>query len=53
VPDEGHEQAVLGRGQLDRHAVREHLVRGEVHPDAAVVVDVVRRRLLADPRPPE
>jgi hypothetical protein len=52
VPDQGHEQAVLGRGQLHGHAVGEYFVRGEVHPDAAVVVGV-RLLLLAAPRPPE
>lgn len=52
MPDQGHEQTVLGRGQLHGHAVGEYLVRGEVHPDAAVVVGV-RLLLLAVPRPPE
>ena len=52
VPDQGHEQAVLGRGQLHGHAVGKYLVRGEIHPDAAVIVGV-RLLLLAVPRPAE
>jgi len=40
MPDQRREQAELGRGQIGRRTVHVHLVRGELHQQVPVVVDV-------------
>src|SRR6204780_212456 len=51
MPDERGQQPVLGRRELDRIAVDDHLVGAEVPPHAAVVVDLGRGRLGRLPTP--
>src|ERR1700722_1659340 len=51
MPDERGQQPVLGRRELDRITIDDHLVGAEVHLNAAVVVDLGRGRLGRLPAP--